>query len=206
MQEAETKKYWSEPVQDRSFVSRLSLVQQKRPLLVSTGPLWKHWNELENVLLTSSSQWKHSSHVSLLWDAQLSAWVPSLSHFFFQTVNWTAPYFDANVLGERGAECSRIGQNKTKQTHQRNAYVAIVSLTKPRGTRKALNSHCTIAVAGRSAPLLPHLFLLTALPTRDRDPTKIARLTHCHETSRKAVFLLHAVCKPYGVRYTMPSP
>jgi hypothetical protein len=35
----------------------------------------------QNVLLTSSSQWKHSSHVSLLWDAQLSAWIPSQPFF-----------------------------------------------------------------------------------------------------------------------------
>jgi hypothetical protein len=34
----------------------------------------------------------------------------------FQIVNRTAPYFDAYVLGEGGGtECSRIGQNKTKE-------------------------------------------------------------------------------------------
>ena len=120
MQEAETKKDWFEPVQDRSFLSRLSLVQQKRPLLVSTGPLWKHWNELQNVLLTSSSQWKRSftsnngwtlvrdallTSVCQTYDLLMSAFSGTLNSrhgcplssffFFFQMVNWTTLYFDA---------------------------------------------------------------------------------------------------------------
>jgi hypothetical protein len=98
----------------------------------------------------------------------------SLSH---QTVNWTAPYFDAYMSGERGRNALELDKIKQKNFHRRNAYVAIVSLRKPRGMRKALNSHCTIAVADRSAPLLPHLLLFTAptIMTRGRDLMKIAR-------------------------------
>jgi hypothetical protein len=95
--------------------------------------------------------------------------------FFFQTVNWTAPYFDAYVLGERGRNALESDKIIQKNFHRRNAYVAIISLRKPRGMRKALNSHCTIAVADRSAPLLPHLLFFTAPPTRGRDLMKIGR-------------------------------
>jgi len=108
MQEAGTKKYRSEPVQDRSFVYHLSLVRQKRPLLVFTPPSGS-MERIAICLFTSSSQWKHSSHVSLLWDAQLSASVPSLS-LSCQAANWTARYSDAYVLGEGGGLLS----NRTK--------------------------------------------------------------------------------------------
>jgi hypothetical protein len=165
MQEAETKKYWFEPVQDRSFISRLSLVQQKRPLLVSTAPL-EALERIAKCLTYLFFPMEASSHVSLLWDALPQRFFPPKrsvgQHPILMPTCW-----------ERGGR-NAIESDK-KSFHRRNAYVAIVSLKKPRGMPKALNSHCTIAVGDRSAPLLSHLLFFTAPPTRGRDPMKIVR-------------------------------
>ena len=97
----------------------------------------------------------------------------ALSHyFFFQTVNWTAPYFDAYVLGERGPECSRIGQNKTKEFSPEKRLRCYRFFEE---TPWHAQGPCTIAAAGRSAPLIPHLLFSTAPPARGRVLKKIAR-------------------------------
>jgi len=148
---------------------RSSLVQQKRPLLVSTGSLWKHWNELQmfflplplngsiQVLLMSA----FSGTLNSRHGCPLSAFF-----FFFPNSQLDSTLFLFLRVGGEGRNALESDKTKQKNVHRRNAYVAIVSLRKPRGMRKALNSHCTIAVAYRSAPLPPHLLLFTAPPTR----------------------------------------
>jgi hypothetical protein len=55
-----------------------------------------------------------SSHGNLSWAAQLSSWMPH-HRFFFYTIDWTAPHFEAYIWERRVVECPLIGETKTKE-------------------------------------------------------------------------------------------